>query len=78
MKMKSSDPEATLRKGSKPSGNDLAAPGNYQAEPVKTKSMSEYAYREAPSEEAVKQAKTETSCVTSARDAYIKASGNHK
>jgi hypothetical protein len=80
MKMKSSDPEATLRNGSKPSGNGgLAAPGNDQATRTVTKAHSDTeTLGNPPSPEAVQDAKCNMGVQTSAREAYIKASGNHK
>jgi hypothetical protein len=78
--MKSSDPEASLRKGSLPSGNGgLKAPGNYQAKDERADAMSDTeTLGKAPAPESVKDAKLDHECVKLALSKYFEDSGNTK
>jgi hypothetical protein len=70
------NPEETLRKGSKPSGNGgLQAPGNKQAETVKTTSdggsnLETLRLGSKPKPEAVEEVKYDQSCLAKARALY--------
>lgn len=70
------DPEQTLRNGSKPSGNGgLKAPGNRQADTVKTTSdgssnLETLRQGSKPKPEAVKDVSYDQSCLARARALY--------
>jgi len=70
------NPEQTLRNGNKPSGNGgLSAPGNKQAETVKTTSdggsnLETLRQGSKPKPEAVKEVKYDQSCLAKARALY--------
>lgn len=79
--MKSSDPEASLRKGSLPLGNGgLKAEGLTQGppQPKSGAHSDEETLGDAPTPSKVEDVKFDPACLTSARAKYIEESGNHK